>query len=85
MGRCPWNGEQCDCGLGWPYPDQDGVMPKRCEDRTTLDIVAMYVGVGKRQTVQVSAAKKAEYDRWVAAGQPRLHPEEPDELVGLED
>lgn len=33
MGRCPWHGEVCNCGLGWPFP-VNGKRPERCQDRT---------------------------------------------------
>jgi hypothetical protein len=68
MGRCPWHGEVCDCGLGWPYP-VNGLMPQRCEDRTPLYMGSIY-------RAQFSAEKRKEYDDWVKAGQPRLGPDD---------
>lgn len=74
---CPWNGAQCGCGdtfvrdahdphrqFCW-QPDQDGKMPPECDKRTPLTMVSAYLR-------EVSADKRAEYDRWVKAGRPQL-------------
>lgn len=71
MGRCPWYGEICDCGLGWPYPES-GRMPSRCEERTPITMGSIYRN-------QFSDAKRAEYDAWVSAGCPRLFRDDEDE------
>ena len=66
MGRCPWHGEVCNCGLGWPYPE-NGLMPQRCEDRAPLYMVGAFPTYSRRQ---------AEYKAWQAAGQPRIEPDD---------
>jgi len=68
MGRCPWHGEICDCGLGWPFPEQ-GRMPTRCEERTPIFMGAIYAK-------QFSDEKRKAYEDWVAAGSPQLEPDE---------
>lgn len=64
MGRCPWHGEVCDCGLGWPFPE-NGLMPERCEARTPLFMGQVYRN-------QFSVEKRNEYDAWIKAGMPPL-------------
>lgn len=48
MGRCPWHGEVCNCGLGWPFPE-NGLMPQRCEDRTPLYQVGAFPNQSRRK------------------------------------
>lgn len=74
MGRCPWHGEVCDCGEGYPFPLENfkGLMPQRCEERTPLYMVAAYPTQSRR---------KKEYEEWWRAGQPRFEPDdEPEHL-----
>jgi hypothetical protein len=65
MGRCPWHGEVCNCGQGWPFPE-NGLMPARCEARLPLEYVAMY-------PKQVSPEKAKAYADVLAArmGEPK--------------
>ena len=68
MGRCPWHGEICNCGLGYPFPE-NGLMPERCEVRTPLYQVGAFPNQSRR---------KKEYEDWVKAGKPRLEPDDSD-------
>ena len=66
MARCPWHGSVCDCGLGWPFPE-NGLMPERCEALTPLYMV----GAFKEQS-----RRRKEYEAWCAAGKPRMEPDD---------
>lgn len=66
MGRCPFHGEVCNCGLGYPFRE-NGLMPERCEARTPLFMVGAFPNASRR---------KKEYEAWVRAGKPRLVPDD---------
>jgi hypothetical protein len=68
MARCPWNGYPCDC-TGWVHTHP---IPKTCEERTPVEMLAMYI-----QPLKISQEGKARYLKWVADGMPR--PQEDDE------
>lgn len=76
MGRCAWVGVMCNCGQGFPFTE-NGVIPKRCEDRMPLPLVVNHQH-------RVRPEKLAEYKAWVKAGQPKLSewtgvPDEPED------
>jgi hypothetical protein len=69
---CPWNGQPCGECDSWPSP-VNGKMPAKCEAKTPFLLLAMYIPRG-----QVSDEMTAKYKAWVAAGMPRLVPDEPE-------
>lgn len=76
MGRCVWHGEVCNCGLGYPFTE-NGLMPKRCENRVPIYMVAAYLS-----PIRVTAETKARYEKWQAAGRVDEDPDDdsPDDI-----
>ena len=83
MGRCPWHGGECDCdGATDPHAGRfakwmpiDGKCPPWCEERMLVYMVGKHIWPKRHD---VSDAKMAEYRAWIADGQPRLFPDEPE-------
>lgn len=67
MPRCPWNGHPCAC-TGWVLTVP---IPKTCEDRTPIEMLAMYIN-----PLKISPEAKARYLKWVSDGMPRSQEED---------